>query len=795
MNELVLNVKGLVDRIVLYFGAVHTIIGDETQLNEANVIAEIKAIEQQLIAEIANLINDTLSTSTTRTYSIDKIKSLIEAAKVAITGNASANFDTLEKIEQEILALQQQLISVNDSINVLDATIGDPSFLQTANKSSLVSALNEVLGKVNAIIDDANQGNDTTYSSDKIVTLLNQFKDDLVNGAGSAYDTLLEIQQELQGNDTDIVTILGEQAKRVAVNITQAFTTAEKTTARANIGVYSTQQVDALISALQALADDLEDEQGERDDLTTDQKDTLVEAINWLHLRLVQIQNDIDNVADNLIDDAAGIGVIDKTYSVDKILSLIAALQAQITTNGASIGNVNNLNTSANDLVAAVNEVLTLVNASAVIDDANVTTTTTYSSDKIESLVLAVKTEILGGASGAYDTLLELQQAIESNDTDISQTLTDIANLTASTAQLASDRVAYDVNQIAATTAGEKAQARANIDVQSIAEVTAAIQAAKNDIIGGATAPYDTLGEIEVLLGGINTILASNDNSLDTLQEVVDFIKNNASAIATLQSGLSSITEADVELNQSYTSIGVNSSDSQEEFNQGIVDAVDQHTLDITALEIDKIDKTSIINDLVTGGTTNVLSAQQGVVLMGLINNINSLLSSDTSTLDSLQEVVDFIEANRDDLDNLTISNIAGLQTELTNLQNQINSLSSSLGNYYTKTEVDLFLAQKAPLNHTHDDRYYTEAESRDKFLATMERSGNDLRVKDDNGAVHSTVTFGNHAFDNGITTEFGAFDQTGKIVKVTITNGIVTAVTPSTTYGGSQDYIDGFAW
>ena len=64
------------------------------------------------------------------------------------------------------------------------------------------------------------------------------------------------------------------------------------------------------------------------------------------------------------------------------------------------------------------------------------------------------------------------------------------------------------------------------------------------------------------------------------------------------------------------------------------------------------------------------LSANQGKVLKDLIDAINTLLTSDNVNLDSLQEVVDYIEANKDTLDNLAISNIAGLQAALDSKQN-----------------------------------------------------------------------------------------------------------------------------
>lgn len=66
----------------------------------------------------------------------------------------------------------------------------------------------------------------------------------------------------------------------------------------------------------------------------------------------------------------------------------------------------------------------------------------------------------------------------------------------------------------------------------------------------------------------------------------------------------------------------------------------------------------------VAGDDLNKLYALS-VGLTNSINIINGLLLSDDTTLDELQEVVDFIKANRADLDALTISNIAGLQDAL----------------------------------------------------------------------------------------------------------------------------------
>lgn len=69
------------------------------------------------------------------------------------------------------------------------------------------------------------------------------------------------------------------------------------------------------------------------------------------------------------------------------------------------------------------------------------------------------------------------------------------------------------------------------------------------------------------------------------------------------------------------------------------------------------------LKDLLDSEITDRETADSG--LQTAIDNILTILSSDNALLDDLQEVVDFITANKETLDSLTISNIAGLQTAL----------------------------------------------------------------------------------------------------------------------------------
>lgn len=71
------------------------------------------------------------------------------------------------------------------------------------------------------------------------------------------------------------------------------------------------------------------------------------------------------------------------------------------------------------------------------------------------------------------------------------------------------------------------------------------------------------------------------------------------------------------------------------------------------------------IDNLTTSDPALPLSANQGLALKGYIDAINTLLASDDTTLDELQEIVTFIKLNKTTLDSLGIASIAGLQTAL----------------------------------------------------------------------------------------------------------------------------------
>ena len=142
-----------------------------------------------------------------------------------------------------------------------------------------------------------------------------------------------------------------------------------------------------------------------------------------------------------------------------RIESLVIRVAQEFNDVRAKTGNLANLTTTdKSNLVVAINELQAAVAASGAIDDAQITTTTTYSSSKIVALLDALKAEILGGADAAYDTLVEIQQLLQNGTSGLDALLAAVNN-----------RVRFDAAQT--LTAPEQAQARNNIGAVAASDV------------------------------------------------------------------------------------------------------------------------------------------------------------------------------------------------------------------------------------------------------------------------------------------------------------------------------------
>lgn len=160
-----------------------------------------------------------------------------------------ANLSTTDKAN-----LVAALNEVNSALSSLTSTVGtNTSSISTINTkiAELESALDALEGVVasSTNIDDANVSEATTYSSSKItseITAAKQaVKDDLLNGAGEAFDTLGELATLIEENQDAIAALEALAAGHVKYTEAQTITDEQKSIARSNIGAASQSAVEA----------------------------------------------------------------------------------------------------------------------------------------------------------------------------------------------------------------------------------------------------------------------------------------------------------------------------------------------------------------------------------------------------------------------------------------------------------------------------------------------------------------------------------------------------------------------
>ena len=159
-------------------------------------------------------------------------------------------------LESRIIALAQ---AVGQDVKALTAAQGSLAALNTTTKTNLVAAINELMtmiGSAGASIDDgAGNGNTgVTWSADKIFDSIEAaktaVKNELINGAGAALDTLNELAAALGNDPSFAATIATEIANRVRFDAAQTLTSPQQAQARTNIGAASASDVSGLITGL-----------------------------------------------------------------------------------------------------------------------------------------------------------------------------------------------------------------------------------------------------------------------------------------------------------------------------------------------------------------------------------------------------------------------------------------------------------------------------------------------------------------------------------------------------------------
>lgn len=122
--------------------------------------------------------------------------------------------------------------------NTLKGNQGDLTKLSTADKTSLVNALNELKTTIDnkTSINDGQTTTANTWSATKISNEIATAITNLINGADASSDTLKELADK-------IAALAQADNGLVSANQLQAFTEQQKAQARSNIDVYSKAEI------------------------------------------------------------------------------------------------------------------------------------------------------------------------------------------------------------------------------------------------------------------------------------------------------------------------------------------------------------------------------------------------------------------------------------------------------------------------------------------------------------------------------------------------------------------------
>ena len=108
--------------------------------------------------------------------------------------------------------------SIATDIKDVYAKIGNLNTLQTTTKSSLVGAINEIKASGGLQINDSTPSASTTFSGtaidSKIATAKTEVKNEILGSASAAYDTLQEIQAQMEADDTAAASLTTSVGQR-----------------------------------------------------------------------------------------------------------------------------------------------------------------------------------------------------------------------------------------------------------------------------------------------------------------------------------------------------------------------------------------------------------------------------------------------------------------------------------------------------------------------------------------------------------------------------------------------------
>lgn len=185
------------------------------------------------------------------------------------------NTDNAESLVKAINSLK---INFDNAMLAINANSADINAAETA-----ITALQE---RLNSIINDTTASTNTVYSSSKVASEITkakqEVKDDLLGGAGTAYDTLNELAELIESNQDSITALQNLAAGHVKYAGAQELTDAQKKQARDNINALAQDEIDfsAMETAIAGNATAIENLKAEIGDLNTNFVTTFEAELN-----------------------------------------------------------------------------------------------------------------------------------------------------------------------------------------------------------------------------------------------------------------------------------------------------------------------------------------------------------------------------------------------------------------------------------------------------------------------------------------------------------------------------------
>ena len=221
-------------------------------------MATTKTQSEQMVA-LATRLGTELKTVKAN---IGTLTSLKTTDKTALVAAINETVDSVYAAQTTLnsYAIRLTNVETKSSANATNITTaqGNISSLQTS-LTSVKSELKSLQDVVDAqtSIDDSTVSESKTFSSSKITSEISAaktaVKDDLLGGAGAAYDTLKELADLITTNGDAITSLKTLAAGHVKFDAAQTLTDAQKTQARTNIGAADSSTVSGYGTRLTAV--------------------------------------------------------------------------------------------------------------------------------------------------------------------------------------------------------------------------------------------------------------------------------------------------------------------------------------------------------------------------------------------------------------------------------------------------------------------------------------------------------------------------------------------------------------